>query len=479
MAGIFDQRLEAIKQSRSLLEGIGPQSRMWSRPGLQAFGGNNPHRPMQVPHYSYDLSGAIGGALGGIAQAVGNHYLNKQAAGIEEERAAAGQQGLDKFSEALRTQDPKFTNTGTDASNWDDQSYTPGKSADVGAAMQAAMEMSQLGGMPGAVGSNLLSGLSARQLPSWSPVKAGDRTEFVDTNSVAKPGSILSGVDPSVEAKFQNTLEAMQQKNKYDMDLLDNKLSSNELTTQWKLDNALALKSMPSISVHMPAAASAPAAVPATGKISGLRKDKDGDVYLDAGVQKNLSKTAEAADWGVKAMRAVEDLENAVKNPNLPASTSGELFSRSGGLLGGSLKPEATKALEQLEAARNALGGQLEDKRLKGNPSNMEGEKVLQVISVPSQTMENKVMALERLKASIKQDVARHNASLEQFDDDTQRHIKGHGIGRLDFDAPKTYAPYAGSKKIKKDAARAAEPAAAKPKYDPAVEKMLREDGLL
>jgi hypothetical protein len=186
-----------------------------------------------------------------------------------------------------------------------------------------------------------------------------------------------------------------------------------------------------------PAPAPMPTGTPeAPPKISGLKRDKLGNITLSPDVQANVAKPLEDARNATAALRTINDLERYIDDPNMPASGIGATAANLGQFLPDAMKPESSKVISGYEGARNKLMSVVNDPRMKGNPAIYEGKKVLETINDPTATKAVKKEAIDRFRQSSEMVLNAHNTGLDQFDEPTLKRLEAMGITKLDVPKP-------------------------------------------
>lgn len=164
-------------------------------------------------------------------------------------------------------------------------------------------------------------------------------------------------------------------------------------------------------------------------QVSGLTRDKQGNVKLAADVDKALKESSAVAEQVGKGMSVAQDLKKLIETGKPAESIPGAAIAKAGQVLPGSMQPGLTTSTAELQQKVGRLVAFLNDPRMKGNPSNMESLRVEKIISDPTISNENKLKAINELMVTMQTDIDRHNEAYNRFDEATRQRLDAAGYG--------------------------------------------------
>lgn len=171
------------------------------------------------------------------------------------------------------------------------------------------------------------------------------------------------------------------------------------------------------------------------GKISGLKRDSQGNVTLDPGVAKDVGASSAVAESATKALRDIENFEKTDTIKNASSSAPGRMLSSVQSALG--IEGERRKADDRFKSFIAQISPLVngDNPMLKGGVNLFEAKQALAAISDPTSSDAVKAENVARLKSIMQQNINRHDEMVSRFDEETQKYLGARGKGE------KTVAP--------------------------------------
>lgn len=160
------------------------------------------------------------------------------------------------------------------------------------------------------------------------------------------------------------------------------------------------------------------------GKISGLKKDKQGNISLSPDLQKALGPLAASYE---QAARGLTEIENIIPQID-KASASGIGSAVSGAQRYLGIETDRRKADEALTRFATAMLPTMDSPLMKGAPSEGDARRALATINDPQSTSSQKTLAVNALKTALNESVSRYTSSMDQFDAPTKQRLAAAGI---------------------------------------------------
>lgn len=184
------------------------------------------------------------------------------------------------------------------------------------------------------------------------------------------------------------------------------------------------------------------------GKLSGLERDRQGNITLSKDITDGLRDAARQftnAERGLRELATIEK-ENYIQKAS--ASGAGALVVSGQRFMG--YEGDMRKASEALDRFANSALGIIESPLMKGAPSEADARRALSVINDPASSVETKKEAIGQLKAALEEARTRYRESIDQFDTPTRQRLKASGlpipsITPAEFDAKWAKLPSGGS----------------------------------
>lgn len=162
------------------------------------------------------------------------------------------------------------------------------------------------------------------------------------------------------------------------------------------------------------------------GKLSGLERDRQGNLTLSKDITDGLRDAARQFTNAERGLRELSTIEQNDYVNKASASGAGALAVAGQRFVG--YEGDMRKASEALERFANSALGIIESPLMKGAPSEADARRALSVINDPSSSVETKKEALGQLKTALEEARDRYRDSVEQFDTPTKQRLKAAGL---------------------------------------------------